>query len=294
MTVVGVIARSDLEGASRVLDELASWLAKRGAQCHIEEQTARLLPTVPAHAVVAPAPEVCRDAEALVVLGGDGTLLRASQFVRRAETFVLGVNLGSLGFLTEISLGDLYPTLAGVLEGTSQFEERRMLRASVRRPGREDSTCDVLNDVVVTKASLSRIIELDVSIDGSFVSAFRADGLIISSPTGSTAYNLAAGGPILHPALPAVVITPICPHMLTNRPLVVADASAIEVRLRRGRDVAVHVSFDGQSGVAITQDESLVVSRSPRALRLVKSPDRDYYEILRAKLKWGDSAVRRR
>jgi NAD+ kinase len=293
VTVVGVIARSDLQDAAAVLGELVDWLKARGAGCRLDEGTASLLGRASAGLDVTTGEELGRSVDALVVLGGDGTLLAASHLVSREETLLLGVNFGSLGFLTEIGLAELYITLDGVLSGQCRYEERRMLSAHVRRNRGDTDRTDVLNDVVVTKASLSRIIELDVSIDGAFVSAFRADGLIISSPTGSTAYNLAAGGPILHPALPAVVVTPICPHMLTNRPLVVSDASHIEVRLREGRDVAVHVSFDGQSGVAIGTDDTLVVSRSPRALRLVKSGERDYYDVLRAKLKWGDSAVRR-
>ncbi len=293
MTTVGVIARSDLKHAAGVLSELVGWLRQRGATCRMEEETARLFKPGRSDVEVATAAELGRSVDALVVLGGDGTLLKSSHLVSRDETLLLGVNFGSLGFLTEIGLDELYVTLESVLSGKSRFEERRMLRAVVRRAGGGTQTSDVLNDVVVTKVALSRIVELEVTIDGAFVSAFRADGLIISSPTGSTAYNLAAGGPILHPMLPAVVVTPICPHMLTNRPLVVGDGSTIEVRLRGGRDIAVHISFDGQSGVAITEDDAVIVSRSPRALRLVKPPGRDYYEVLRAKLKWGDSTIRR-
>ena len=184
-------------------------------------------------------------ADALVVLGGDGTLLAASRLLEKPIP-VLGVNFGSLGFLTEITLAELYPTLAGVLEGRYQHEERRLLRARRAPPGPPRVTADVLNDVVITKAGPSRIIELEVSVDGVFVSSFRADGIIVSSPTGSTAYNLAAGGPILHPTLPAIVITPICPHMLTNRPLVVSDESRIELRLRAAREVDVYAALDGQ------------------------------------------------
>jgi len=168
-----------------------------------------------------------------------------------------------------------------------------MLHAVVRRAGAPDAEVDVLNDVVVTKAALSRIIELDVRIDGVFVSAFRADGLIVSSPTGSTAYNLAAGGPILHPRLPAVVLTPICPHMLTNRPLVVSDDSSIEVRLHSGRDLEVFATLDGQQGFSLAGSDSVTVTRSPRTLRLVKAPGRDYFQVLRAKLKWGEYTTRR-
>jgi NAD+ kinase len=168
-----------------------------------------------------------------------------------------------------------------------------MLHAVIRRAGEPDSQAEVLNDVVVTKAALSRIIELDVIVDSAFVSAFRADGLIVSSPTGSTAYNLAAGGPILHPRLPAVVLTPICPHMLTNRPLVVSDDATIEVRLRSGRDVEVFATLDGQRGFSLSGGDSVTVTRSPRTLRLVKAPGRDYFEVLRAKLKWGEYTTRR-
>ena len=207
--------------------------------------------------------EIADMADAIVVLGGDGTLLAASHLLDRPVP-VLGVNFGHLGFLTEIALPELYPTLEGVLDGTYRYEERRMLRAVVHSPEQEDSVGDVLNDIVITKAALSRIIELDVTVDGVFVSAFRADGLIVSSPTGSTAYNLAAGGPILHPALPAVVLTPICPHMLTNRPLVVSDDAVIEVHLRAGREGEVHITFDGQRGFSLRRDDVVEVTRSPR------------------------------
>ena len=204
---------------------------------------------------------------------------------------VLGVNFGSLGFLTEITMAELYPTLEGVLGGDYRFEERRMLRARVQQRDAPDTTGDVLNDVVVTKAALSRIIELDVAVDGLFVSAFRADGLIVSSPTGSTAYNLAAGGPILHPTLDAVVLTPICPHMLTNRPLVVSDRSSIEVRLRTGHESDAHLTLDGQRGFPLRGGDVVTVTRSPRTIRLVKA-QRDYFEVLRTKLKWGESETR--
>jgi NAD+ kinase len=204
---------------------------------------------------------------------------------------VLGVNFGSLGFLTEITLAELYSTLTGVLENRYEHEDRRLLRAVVRRRNRADVTADVLNDVVITKAGPSRIIEVDVVVDGRFVSSFRADGIIVSSPTGSTAYNLAAGGPILHPTLAATVLTPICPHMLTNRPLVVADTAAIEVKLSDGRGVEVYTAFDGQLSFPLADGDTVTVTSSPRRLRLVKVPGRDYYEVLRRKLKWGEQGV---
>jgi NAD+ kinase len=236
---------------------------------------------------------VAARADAVVVLGGDGTLLAASHLLEKTVP-VLGVNFGSLGFLTEITTPELFPALDGVLRGDYRYDERRLLRATVRRVEEPEVAGDVLNDVVVTKAALSRIIELEVTIDGLFVSSFRADGLIVSSPTGSTAYNLAAGGPILHPVLPAVVLTPICPHMLTNRPLVVGDEAVVEVRLRAAREGEVHITFDGQRGFPLASTDVVTVTRSPHSLRLVKAPGRDYYEVLRTKLKWGESTVRRR
>ncbi len=217
MNTIGVLARADLEEAGPVIKELVGWLRDRGRRACLDEATAVLGgPGIEAGGnLIAPGKDVAALADALVVLGGDGTLLAASRLLERSIP-VLGVNFGSLGFLTEITLPELYPTLESVLEGRFEHEDRRLLRAVVHRQGREDVTADVLNDVVITKAGPSRIIELDVVVDGRFVSSFRADGIIVSSPTGSTAYNLAAGGPILRPTLPAMVVTPICPHMLTQ------------------------------------------------------------------------------
>jgi NAD+ kinase len=289
---VGVLARPDLGEAGPTLRELIRWLGARGVGVCLEERTARLVMDLATACTVAKADEVAAQADALVVLGGDGTLLAASHAVEKPIP-VLGVNFGSLGFLTEITLPELYPTLEGVLAGNYRFEERRLLHAVVRSEGRPGNAGDVLNDVVITKASFSRIIELEVSVDGLFVSSFRADGLIVSSPTGSTAYNLAAGGPILHPALPAIVLTPICPHMLSNRPLVLGDAVSIEVRLRDARDGDVQITLDGQQGFPLAPRDTVTVTRSDHALRLVKAPGRDYFEVLRTKLKWGEPTARR-
>jgi len=289
---VGVLARGDLGEAGPTLRDLIQWLSSRGIGVCLEERTARLVMDLATACTVASAAEVAADADALVVLGGDGTLLAASHAVQKPIP-VLGVNFGSLGFLTEITLAELYPALEGVLAGTYRYEERRMLHAVVRREGRPESAGDVLNDVVVTKAAFSRIIELEVYVDGVFVSSFRADGLIVSSPTGSTAYNLAAGGPILHPALPAVVLTPICPHMLSNRPLVLGDGGSIEIRLRDARDGDVQITLDGQKGFPLAPRDTVTITRSAHTIRLVKAPERNYFEVLRTKLKWGEPTARR-
>jgi NAD+ kinase len=294
MKVIGVLARPDLAEAGATVRDLVEWLEKHDVRPCLDSATAAL-GRVEATAAcrVASGREVAAQADALVVLGGDGTLLAASRLLERPVP-VLGVNFGSLGFLTEITLPELYPTLEAVLAERHQSEERQLLHAVVRRAGKADVEGDVLNDVVITKGGASRIIELDLSVDSLFVSAFRADGLIVSSPTGSTAYNLAAGGPLLHPTLPAIVLTPICPHMLTNRPLVVGDDARIDVRLRASREVEVMVALDGQQIFALADQDGVTVTRSARRLQLVKAAGRDYYEVLRTKLKWGDTSARRR
>jgi NAD+ kinase len=292
VSTVGILARPDLGQAAPTLRDLVRWLRERGVGVGLEERTARLVQDLAATCTVGTGREVAQQADALVVLGGDGTLLASSHVVQKPIP-VLGVNFGSLGFLTEITLPELYPALEGVLGGTYRYEERRMLHAEVTRGGKQESAGDVLNDVAIAKAAFSRIIELDVAVDGAFVSSFRADGLIISTPTGSTAYNLAAGGPILHPTLPAVVLTPICPHMLSNRPLVLGDGVTIEVSLREARDGDVQITLDGQQGFPLGPRDAVTVTRSAHAIRLVKAPERDYFEVLRTKLKWGEPTARR-
>jgi NAD+ kinase len=289
MNTIGVLARPDLADAGPVVRQLGEWLCARGLHVCTDAPTAALAGSeTHAGCTVVSSRAAAARADALVVLGGDGTLLAASRLLERPIP-VLGVNFGSLGFLTEIAPAELLPTLAGVLEGRYEHEDRRLLRAVVRRHGHPEVTADVLNDVVLTKAGPSRIIEVDARIDGLFVSSFRADGIVVSSPTGSTAYCLAAGGPILYPTLPAFVVTPICPHTLTNRPLVVGDSSEVELKLRDARHVEVYAALDGQETFAFADGDSVLVTGGPRRLRLVKAPGRDFYQVLRSKLKWGDA-----
>lgn len=226
--------------------------------------------------------------DAVVVLGGDGTLLRSVQRVTSEDTPVLGVNMGSLGFLTEVTSDEVEGALEALVAGTYSFSWRSLLGASLEREGRVVSAHEGLNDVTLAKAAtVSRIIEFTVSVGDRFVSEFRADGLIVSSPTGSTAYNLAAGGPILHPALDAVVLTPICPHMLSNRPLVIPADAPVRIRVRSSPS-PMHVTVDGQWSREVAPEDELVVARGSRRLKLVTSSARDYFEVLRTKLKWGD------
>lgn len=286
---VGLVAKERVEAAASVLIELATWLEARSLQPVFETYAARLAGITTGREIVSKEelPTAC---DLIVLLGGDGTLIGMARRVARAgvDVPIAGVNFGSLGFLTEITLGDLYPSLEGVLDGTAPIEERMMLHAKVLRGGACFTDELVLNDVVITKAALSRIIELSVTIGSDRVMQVRADGLIVATPTGSTAYNLAAGGPIVQPVVDALLLTPIAPHMLTNRPLVVTGTSTISVEPNMNGNDEVFVTFDGQSGHALQADDVVTIERASRPLCLVRSAQRSYFDVLRQKLKWGE------
>ena len=286
---VGLVAKERVEAAASVLTELATWLEARSLQPVFETFAARLAGVTTGREIVSKE-ELPKACDLIVLLGGDGTLIGMARRVARAgvDVPIAGVNFGSLGFLTEITLGDLYPSLEGVLDGTAPIEERMMLHAKVLRGGGCFTDELVLNDVVITKAALSRIIELSVSIGSDRVMQVRADGLIVATPTGSTAYNLAAGGPIVQPVVDALLLTPIAPHMLTNRPLVVTGTSTISVEPNMNGNDEVFVTFDGQSGHALQADDVITIERASRPLCLVRSAQRSYFDVLRQKLKWGE------
>jgi NAD+ kinase len=286
---VGLVAKERVEAAASVLIELAAWLDARGLLPVFEAHAARLAGVTTGREIVEKdeLPGAC---DLIVLLGGDGTLIGMARRVARAgaDVPIAGVNFGSLGFLTEITLDDLYPSLEGVLDGSAPIEERMMLHAKVLRGGASFTDELVLNDVVITKAALSRIIELSVSIGPDRVMQVRADGLIVATPTGSTAYNLAAGGPIVQPVVDALLLTPIAPHMLTNRPLVVTGTSTISVEPNMNGNDEVFVTFDGQSGHALQADDVVTIERAARPLCLVRSAHRSYFDVLKQKLKWGE------
>jgi NAD+ kinase len=288
ITRVALVAKQRVEAAAGVLVDLSAWLRERGIGVVFETETARLA-GVSADTPTLSKEDLPKACDLIVLLGGDGTLIGMARRVARAgaDVPVAGVNFGSLGFLTEITLDDLYPSLEALLAGTAPIDDRMMLHARTLRGGREYANELVLNDVVITKAALSRIIELAVSVDDAPVMRVRADGLIVATPTGSTAYNLAAGGPIVHPVVDAVLLTPIAPHMLTNRPLVVAGTSRITVEPAVDGNDQVFVTFDGQSGHALQLGDEVVITRAERPLRLVRGPGRSYFDVLRQKLKWG-------
>jgi NAD+ kinase len=227
-------------------------------------------------------------ADLVVVLGGDGTMISAARIIGGRDIPILGVNLGSLGFLTEITLDELYPLLSDCLQGDFRFTERMMLDCKVLRSGSEIAHHQVLNDVVINKGALARILDLATKVDCHHLTTFKADGLIISSPTGSTGYSLSAGGPIIHPGMNCLVITPICPHTLTNRPIVVADNSLVGITVTSLDDEDVYLTLDGQVGLELKSGDVIQVRRADYCSRLVNSKSKDFFEILRTKLKWGE------
>ena len=222
----------------------------------------------------------------LIVAGGDGTLLSVARALPRGGPPVLGVNLGSLGFLSDVSREDLAAVLPRILAGRYLVSRRMMLSVEVRRGERTRGRYRALNDVVIDKSALARILDIELTVDGQLITVYKADGLILSTPTGSTAYCLSAGGPIVHPGMQAIVVTPICPHTLTNRPLVIPGGLTLEAGVRTG-DENVFLTLDGQVGLPLTRDDRIRVRRSTHDLRMVTLPDRSYFRVLRHKLKWG-------
>jgi NAD+ kinase len=223
----------------------------------------------------------------LLVLGGDGTLLAAARLAGPRGIPILPINMGSLGFLTSFTLEELYPVLEDTLAGRSSVSQRVMLRVELERAGKVIETQGVLNEAVINKGALARMIELELTVDADFVCRYRADGLIVATPTGSTAYSLSAGGPIVHPTVESFIITPICPHTLSDRPLVIRDSSSIEMKLS-GNTESVFLTIDGQRGIPLQSTDRVRISRAKELLKLIQPPKKSYFEILRNKLKWGE------
>ena len=286
---VGVVAKSKLHAASELLGEIASWLESRHVKIFFERQTASLAGTAGNWTVV-DKDQLATSVDLVLVLGGDGTLLSMADRIARADsnTPILGVNFGSLGFLTEVTLAELYPALEATLAGAAPCEERLMLRSTIARGGAEHVNRVVLNDVVITRGALSRIIQMSVWVGGQFVTQIRADGIIIASPTGSTAYNLASGGPIVHPSVPAVVLTPIAPHTLAQRPIVIPASSEVRIEPKVDGSSETFITLDGQSGYRLLEGDVVTVQPAGRPLRLVRATARSYFAVLREKLRWGE------
>lgn len=267
---------------------LRQWLKERGLEVLLDRETS--LSIEPPESGT-PRGELAARVDLLIVLGGDGTLLAGARAIGERELPVLAVNLGGLGFLTSVTLEEMYAALEQVLAGRYAVSARRKLKVEIRRGVglREPETVAcyyALNDVVLNKAAIARILDFDAFLDGEFISTFKADGLIMATPTGSTAYSLAAGGPIVLPAVDAVLVTPIASHTLTNRPLVVPGDSAIEV-LVKSEEETVFLTVDGQVGVSIHHNDRVLCQLSSQTVRLVRAPGKSYFEVLRSKLKWG-------
>jgi NAD+ kinase len=292
MRAVGVVAKARLERAASHLAQIASWLADRKLTAVFDAETAALAGAAAQapHVKVVDKDALPRHVDMIVVLGGDGTLLGTAGRIAQASSDIpiLGVNFGSLGFLTEVTLPEIFASLDAAVSGSAQLEERMMLHVTVEAGARRLADRIVLNDVVVTQGALSRIIELSVAVDGEFMMRVKADGLIIASPTGTTAYNLSAGGPIVHPRVEGLTITPIAPHTLTNRPVVVPGSSEIRIQpLVHDDQSEVFATFDGQSLLPLKHDHVVYARRAQKPLRLVRASERGYFQVLREKLKWG-------
>jgi NAD+ kinase len=281
---VGIISRPRRTDVAKVAPGLLTWLEKRGLRVLCDAETAECIPS---SCKVKAREEIPALSDLLIVLGGDGTLLAAARLLGERNVPILPVNLGGLGFLTSVTLDDLYPVLEQAISGEARYSERVMLESRVMRQGKPFHCARALNDAVLNKAALARIIDLELRVNGEFVSGFKADGLIVSTPTGSTAYSLAAGGPIIYPIVSAFVITPICPHTLTNRPLVIPDSAKIEIGFAAG-EAPIYLTLDGLVGVELHASDVVALNAAAQRLRLVRPKEKTYFSVLRDKLKWGE------
>jgi NAD+ kinase len=281
---VGIAAKITSEEAIAHARRVADDLRKRGYEICLDFGTADKLND---RGPCVSKAELGKRADLLITFGGDGTLLSVA---RSAPTGVpvLGVNMGTLGFLTEVAVEEFPAVLETVLSGKYSAEERVTFDVVVEGPQREKRTYRVLNDATINKSALARIVDMRVTVSGQFVSTFRADGLIVSTPTGSTAYNLSAGGPIVYPTMGAIVLTPICPHMLTNRPIVLPDTLDVEIGIVT-QNQEIFLTLDGQEGLPVTEHDRVCIRKSQQTVLLVQSPNKNYFDVLRNKLKWGET-----
>src|SRR5580692_814016 len=282
---IGIISRPRRSNLVEVVPPLLEWLKEHGVPAVYDSETATALKN---GSLGKSRQQVAEESDLLLVLGGDGTILATAREATPRGIPILPINMGSLGFLTSFMAEELYPALEAVLEGRTTVDERVLLQ--VERVHNEEVLTHqwVLNEAVVHKGTLARMIELELYIDGSFVCRYRADGLIVATPTGSTAYSMSAGGPIVHPAVESILITPICPHTLSDRPVVVPDTSLIELRVADNSD-SVFLTLDGQTGVPMAVGDRVKIGRAAERLKLIQPPNKSYFEILRSKLKWGEA-----
>jgi NAD+ kinase len=280
---VGVVGKYDSAHLTPSLEKLIAFLRARGKQVVVDNRSMDALNA--SRASMAALEDLGAQVDLAVVLGGDGTLLSAARRLVEQDVPVVGINLGRLGFLTDIPADSMEPMLGQILDGHYQEEPRTLLRTTVHRNGVAVEETLAMNDVVVSKGARGSMIEIEVYVDGQFVYGLRADGLIVATPTGSTAYALSSGGPILHPSLPAVILAPICPHTLSNRPIVLSDRSRIEIMLVRGP--SANVNFDVQNSFDLQEDDRIVITRAEKPVRLLHPHGHSHFAMLREKLHWG-------
>ncbi len=290
--IFGIIANKRKPNVAEVVKSLVKWLEKRDCEALVWDDIAEEVNL----GKIVPISEVGSGSDLVIALGGDGTLLRAARAVGEKQVPILGVNIGSLGFLTEVTVDEVFEALEGILAGDYTWEDRMNVDVIVERQGKQIGTYTALNDIVINKGALSRVIEMRVNIDGHYLASYTADGLIISTPTGSTAYSLSAGGPIINPSMDAIIATPICPHTLAIRPMILSGAQTLKVEIKAGHsphhNTEVTLTVDGQVGFGLESGDRLTFRKSSRKTRLVLSGYRSFYEVLREKLCWGD--IRRR
>ena len=282
MKKIGIICKLEREEPQEILQELLPFLRQKGCEAFVDAETAAAL-----NINGFSKKKIASLVDVVLVLGGDGTMLNVSRLVAEQGVPILGINLGSLGFITEVNREEIFHAVDKMLNDGYAIEERLMLSAAIHRNGKKIAEYTVLNDIVINKGALARIIDLETNINGNYVTTFKADGLIISTPTGSTAYSLSAGGPILYPTLESIVLTPICSHTLTNRPIVLPDNFKIEIIIKSPSE-DVFLTLDGQVGFSLRMDDIIEMNKAHYKTKLLVSAERDYFKVLRTKLKWGE------
>lgn len=288
MQCVAVIYKRGRPEAAELAQSIGNWLESLRVQVFSQENVDH---RARGGCGSSPKIEIPHRAETVIVIGGDGTLLSVARFLKDRPIPILGINLGGLGFLTEVNIENCFQELKEILDGNFEIEERMRLEVAIQREDRQVTRQTVLNDAVINKGALARIIDLKTSIDGRYLTNYRADGLIVATPTGSTAYNLSAGGPIVHPTAHLVILTPICPFTLTHRPIILPSDAAIQVEIV-GPSNDLTLTCDGQVGCELFPRDQIHISTQANPLRLIKTPSIDYFEILRTKLKWGQAEIR--
>ncbi len=280
--VFGIVCKENDTKALALSGRVLEWTKNRGFSCLIEDHIASFVGC-------GTTDDIWGNSDLLIAIGGDGTLLRTIRMSSHHEIPILGVHMGYLGFLTEVMEDEVYTALESVIKGDYIKEERTMFNAALFREDLEITSQDVLNDVVINKSALARIIDIDVWTNSTFITCYRADGLIVSTPTGSTAYNLATGGPIVHPEVDAIILTPICPHVLSNRSIVLPDFQEVVIIVKSGKSSDnIYLTLDGQKGYYLQAGDKLVVKRGERKAMMLRFPQRNYFEILRTKLGWQE------